>query len=118
MRAHFADRWKVLGLVGPVGPEGGPEGSGFESGKGRGGKALQLNRIFVDHEPISFNMERYGRLRDMDRSFDIAYWQRLGPQAIFEAAWQIVVVAHSRRPGGSDELKFRRSIETFQPQPR
>jgi len=24
-------------------------------------------------------MERYGRLPDMDRSFDIAYWQRLGP---------------------------------------
>jgi len=63
-------------------------------------------------------MERYGRLRDMDRSFDIAYWQRLGPQAIFEAAWQMVVEAHSRRPGGSDELKFRRSIETFQRQPR
>ena len=26
-------------------------------------------------------MERYGRLADLDRSFDIAYWQRLGPAA-------------------------------------
>ena len=37
-----------------------------------------------------FVMERYGRLSEMDRSFDIAYWQRLGPAAIFEAAWQMV----------------------------
>jgi hypothetical protein len=44
-------------------------------------------------------MERYGRLADMDRSFDIAYWQRLGPHAIFEAAWQMVVDVHSRRSG-------------------
>jgi hypothetical protein len=72
----------------------------------------------VDHEPTSFRMERYGRLPDMDRPFDTAYWQCLGPQAIFEAAWQMVVEAHSRRPGGSDELKFRRSVETFQRQPR
>jgi hypothetical protein len=53
-------------------------------------------------------MERYGRLADMDRSFDIAYWQRLGPHAIFEAAWQMVVDVHSRRPGGSDELRLRK----------
>jgi hypothetical protein len=36
------------------------------------------------------------------------------PVAIFEAAWQMIVEAHSRRPGSSDELKFRISIETFQ----
>ena len=37
----------------------------------------------------AFTMERYGRLPDMDRSFDIEYWQRLGPAAIFEAAWRM-----------------------------
>ena len=30
-------------------------------------------------------MERYGRIEDMDRSLDNAYWQRLGPAAIFYA---------------------------------
>ncbi len=61
-----------------------------------------------------FTMERYGRLRDMDRSFDIAYWQRLGPKAIFEAAWQMVVAAHANRPGGLDELRVQRSVENYQ----
>jgi hypothetical protein len=64
------------------------------------------------HPP--FVMERYGRLPDMDRSFDIAYWQRLGPAAIFEAAWQMVVDAHSGCPGGSDELRLCRIVEQFQ----
>ena len=63
-------------------------------------------------------MERYGRLTEMDRSFDIAYWQRLGSKAIFEAAWLMVIDAHSRRPGQADELRLRRTVETFQRQPR
>jgi hypothetical protein len=63
-----------------------------------------------------FVMERYGRLSEMDRSFDIAYWQRLGPAAIFEAAWQMVVDAHSRGPDGLDELRLRRTVESFQRQ--
>lgn len=59
-------------------------------------------------------MERYGRLSELDRSFDIAYWQRQGPAAIFEAAWQMVVDAHARRSGAPDELRLQRSVETFQ----
>jgi hypothetical protein len=68
--------------------------------------------------PSSMVTERYGKLSEMDRSFDIAYWQRLGPAAIFEAAWQMVVDAHLRRPGGADELEFRRTVESFQRQKR
>jgi len=63
-----------------------------------------------------FIMERYGRLRDVDRSFDIAYRQRLRPAALFEAAWQMVVEAHAGRPGGLDELRLRRTVENFQRQ--
>ena len=36
----------------------------------------------MDH----FVMERMGRLEDLDRSFDVAYWQRQGSNAIFAAA--------------------------------
>ena len=61
-------------------------------------------------------MERYGGLKEMDRSFDIAYWQRLGSEAIFEAAWQMVVDAHGHRPGGLNELRLRRTVENFQRQ--
>jgi hypothetical protein len=59
-------------------------------------------------------MERHGRLSEMDRKFDIDYWQRLGPEAIFEAAWQMVVDAHSRHPGDPDVLRLRRTVEHFQ----
>jgi hypothetical protein len=68
--------------------------------------------------PSSTLTERYGKLSEMDRSFDIAYWQRLGPAAIFEAAWQMIVEAHSGRPGGADELEFRRTVELFGRQQR
>jgi hypothetical protein len=64
----------------------------------------------------AFTMERYGRLPDMDRSFDIAYWQRLGPAAIFEAAWQMAVDAHALSPGGPHELRLQRMAESFKRQ--
>jgi len=68
----------------------------------------------VNDTPAHFVMERYGRLSELDRKFDIEYWQRLGPAAIFEAAWQMVVDAHSQRPGGVDALRLRRTVEHFQ----
>ena len=59
-------------------------------------------------------MERYGRLSELDRKFDIEYWQHLGAAAIFEDSWQMVVDAQSQRPGGLDALRLRRTIEHFQ----
>jgi len=72
----------------------------------------------MDRPEQPFVMERYGKLREMDRKFDIEYWQRLGPQAIFEAAWQMVVDVYSQRPGGLDELRLRRSVENSGRLPR
>lgn len=68
--------------------------------------------------PRKFAMERYGRLPEKDRSFDIAYWQRLGPEAIFEAAWRMVVETHVRRGGSPEELRIRRTVESLQRQRR
>ncbi len=59
-------------------------------------------------------MERYGKLGDMDRSFDIEYWQRLGPEAIFEAAWEMVVDAEKRKGHAAGELRLDRTVENFQ----
>lgn len=58
-----------------------------------------------------FVMERKGRLRDMDRSFDVAYWQRQGSTAIFAAAWQMVVDAHLAKGGSESDLELERSVE-------
>ena len=67
--------------------------------------------VSINDQP-EFVMERFGRLRDMDRSFDIAYWQRLGPKAIFEAARQMVIDAE-RQKGRTGELRLQRSVEQF-----
>jgi hypothetical protein len=61
-------------------------------------------------EPNDFVMERFGKLAEMDRSFDIAYWQRLGSKAIFETAWQMVVEAEMQKQKGNTGDLMRMGI--------
>jgi hypothetical protein len=63
-------------------------------------------------------MERKGRIEDLDRSFDIEFWQRQGTAAIFAAAWELVKLYHSDRGVNVDELPFQRTVESFQRLPR
>ena len=62
-------------------------------------------------------VERFGKLADMDRSFDIAYWQRQGPDAIFAEAWKMVVEAYQLKNEPID-ARLRRDIERFGKLPR
>ena len=57
-------------------------------------------------------IERKGRIENLDRSFDIAYWQRQGPKAIFAAAHEMVIDAH-RFKGIPFDDTIRRDIERF-----
>jgi hypothetical protein len=59
-------------------------------------------------------MMRFGRIEDMDRSFDIEYWQRQGDAAIFRAAWELVEAYWRDRGKDPDELRLQRSVEAFQ----
>jgi hypothetical protein len=65
-------------------------------------------------ERTDFAMMRFGRLDDMDRSFDIDFWQRQGDAAIFRAAWELVEAYCRDRGMSPDELRLQRSVETFQ----
>ena len=38
-------------------------------------------------------VERRGKIEDLDRSFDLAFWQSQSPQARIQAAWELVVHA-------------------------
>jgi len=58
-----------------------------------------------------FVMEGLSRVQDMDRSFDIEYWQRQDSNARFSAAWELVVFAHERKGQDESELEFQRSVE-------
>ena len=61
-----------------------------------------------------FVMERFGSLREADRSFDIEYWQRQGDAAIFRAAWELVERYHRDQGMERDELRLQRSLEHFE----
>ena len=61
-----------------------------------------------------FVMERFGNLKNKDRSFDIEYWQCQGDAAIFRAAWEMVEFYYRNRGLDLNELKLQRTVENFQ----
>lgn len=61
-----------------------------------------------------FVMERFGKLKDMDRAFDIEFWQRQGDAAIFRAAWEMVEMYYRDRGLDPNELRLQRTVENFQ----
>ncbi len=61
-------------------------------------------------------MMRVGKISEMDRSFDIEYWQMQGDAAIFRAAWELIELYYRDRGLNSDELRLQRSVENFQQQ--
>ena len=60
-------------------------------------------------------MERIGKVRESDRSFDMEFWQRQGSSAIFAAAWQMVVETWRWKGRSESELEFQRSVESLKP---
>ena len=63
-------------------------------------------------------VESYGRLKDLDRSFGVEFWQAQPPQARFDATWNLIV--HYAKVRGIDvrQLRLDRSVESFQRQRR
>jgi hypothetical protein len=59
-------------------------------------------------------MERRGKLKEMDRSFDLAFWQAQPPKARFDAVWEMIV--HYNKVKGQDvrQLRLQRSVTHFQ----
>jgi hypothetical protein len=60
--------------------------------------------------------ERTGKFEDLDRSFDIQFWQGQTPAARASAAWALVV--HAAKVKGIDECELRldRSVGNLQQQ--
>lgn len=59
-------------------------------------------------------VERRGRLKDLDRSFDLKFWQAQPAKARFDASWELVV--HYMKVKGRDvrQLRLQRSVTHFQ----
>ncbi len=59
-------------------------------------------------------MMRKGKLEDLDRSFDLAFWQAQNDTARFAAAWELVIFANRLKNKHDDQLRLQRTVETFQ----
>lgn len=59
-------------------------------------------------------VERRGKLQDMDRSFDLKFWQAQSPKARTDAVWEMIV--HVMKVKGHDvrQLRLQRSVTNFQ----
>jgi len=71
----------------------------------------------MHQETTQFVMEGLSRAEDLDRSFDIEFWQRQDSRARFAAAWELVVFAHRRKGGNDAELRLQRTVESLEPSP-
>jgi len=61
-------------------------------------------------------VERHGRLTELDRSFDLKFWQDQPAPARFAAAWELVAHAYRVKGGDVRQLRLQRSGEAFQRQ--
>jgi hypothetical protein len=57
--------------------------------------------------------ENYGRFTDDDRSWDIAFWQKQGPEAIFEAMWGMIKDHRLLTQNDATEPRLQRAVECF-----
>ena len=63
-------------------------------------------------------VEKLGKIKDLDRSFDIAYWQAQSEAARFAAAWELVEFAWKIKGRDPSELRLQRTVEHLQRKPR
>lgn len=62
--------------------------------------------------------ERMGPMAAAGRSFDVEFWQRQGSNAIFAAAWEMVVESYRWKKKSESELAFQRTAERLEQQRR
>lgn len=63
-------------------------------------------------------MERTGRIEELDRSFDLKYWQSQTDTDRFAAAWEFVVHAYIIKGKDAGQLRLQRTVENLQRTPR
>ncbi len=61
----------------------------------------------------SKTQENYGRFQSDDRSWDVAFWQGQGGEAIFEAVWEMILDHRLLTTGDATEPRLQRTAEAF-----
>lgn len=58
--------------------------------------------------------EKYQKITEDQRTFDIRFWQSKGDLAIFEAVTEMIMDYFLIRGKNADQFRLQRSIENFQ----
>ncbi len=53
-------------------------------------------------------VERRGKIEDLDRSFDIAFWAAQPPTDRFKATWELIEYAWKAKGGDVRQLRLQR----------
>ena len=61
-------------------------------------------------------MERTGKIEDMDRSFDLKFWQSQTDSDRLAAGWELVRQSYVIKGKNVSELRLQRTVEHFQRQ--
>jgi hypothetical protein len=57
--------------------------------------------------------EAYRRIGDEEDRFDVEYWQSQGPEAIFAAAFEMILDYQLIRYGHAEEPRIQRTVEYY-----
>lgn len=63
--------------------------------------------------PRAQTEENYGQFAEDDRSWDVAFWQKQGAEAIFIAAWEMILDHRLLTTGDATEPRLQRTVEAF-----
>jgi hypothetical protein len=58
-------------------------------------------------------MARLVKAKDMDRSFDLLFWKRVGAEGRFAAAWQMVLEVNAIKGKDIGESRLQRSVQNI-----
>jgi hypothetical protein len=61
-------------------------------------------------------IERRGKLSELDRSFDVSFWQSRSANERFQATWELILHAWKVKRHDVRQLRLQRSVENFQRQ--
>lgn len=65
----------------------------------------------IEQEPLV--MWQVGKIKDMNREFDVAFWQAQDATARLRAGWELVEFYHKLK-GTTNELRLHRTVEALQ----
>ncbi len=74
---------------------------------------LNLSPNALKRQNSALRMVQTGKIEEMNREFDVAFWQAQSTEARLNAGWELVVYAMERQ-GRTDELRLQRTVGNLQ----